>query len=49
MLRAIPDPARIALTEPDCISNEPVLVKVDVPEPVILPPLASVTVPTESL
>ena len=49
LLRAMPAPARIALTEPLCISKVPVLVSADVPVPVILPPLAMVTVPTVSV
>ena len=47
LLRAMPEPPRIALTVPLCISNVPVLVRT--PEvPVMLPPLATVTAPTLS-
>ena len=42
-------PARMALAEPLCTAKPLVLVTADVPVPVILPPLAMVTVPTVSV
>ncbi len=42
------EPDRFALTEPSCISNVLVLDKVPV-VPVMLPPLATVTVPAPAL
>lgn len=42
-------PARIALAEPLFISKPPVLVSVPPEPPVMLPPLSTVTVPTESV
>src|SRR5205085_9368353 len=45
---AIPLPAKIALTETDCIAKLAVLVKAEVPLPVMLSLFATVTVPTVS-
>ena len=49
LFNAIPTPAKIADTEPSCIAKEPVLVRAEVPVPVMLPPPCRVTVPTVSL
>ena len=49
LFSAMPEPARTVFTVPFSISKVPVLVRADVPVPLIVPPPFNVTVPTLSV